>query len=168
MARGFLMINYLGWQRMPIFVEYLVLSVALSLAISPSVISEQLTEIPNSSSPANAQVYFLSPTNGQVFNTADSDGIAIEFGLNGMKVSPAGPAVPDSGHHHLLINMNELPDLTKPLPASDQVLHFGKGQTSARIQLPPGSHRLQLVLGNHVHIPHNPPVMSNVIEIEIK
>ena len=117
MARGFLMINYLGWQRMPIFVGYLILSVALSLAISPSVISEQLTEIPNSSSPANAQVYFLSPTNGQVFNTADSDGIAIEFGLNGMKVSPAGLAVPDSGHHHLLINMNELPDLTKPLPA---------------------------------------------------
>ena len=162
------MINYLGWQRMPIFVGYLILSVALSLAISPSVISEQLTEIPNSSSPANAQVYFLSPTNGQVFKAADSEGIAVEFGLNGMKVSPAGIAVPDSGHHHLLINMNELPDLTKPLPASDQVLHFGKGQTSTRIQLPPGSHRLQLVLGNHVHIPHNPPVMSNVIEIEIK
>jgi len=162
------MVKYLGWQRMPVFVVHLISSVALSLAITPSVMSEQLTEMPNSSSPANAQVYFLSPTNGQVFNIADSDGMAIEFGLNGMKVSPAGPAVPDSGHHHLLINMNELPDLTKPLPASDQVLHFGKGQTSARIQLPPGSHRLQLVLGNHVHIPHNPPVMSNVIEIEIK
>ena len=108
------MVKYLGWQRMPIFVGYLILSVALSLAIIPSVMSEQLTEMPNSSSPANAQVYFLSPTNGQVFNAADSEGIAVEFGLNGMKVSPAGLAVPDSGHHHLLINMNELPDLTKP------------------------------------------------------
>ena len=162
------MVKYLGWQRMPVFVVHLISSIALSLAITPSVMSEQLTEMPNSSSPANAQVYFLSPTNGQVFNAVDSESIAVQFGLNGMKVSPAGPAVPDSGHHHLLINMNELPDLTKPLPASDQVLHFGKGQTSARIQLPPGSHRLQLVLGNHVHIPHNPPVMSNVIEIEIK
>ena len=162
------MVKYLGWQRMPVFVVHLISSVALSLAITPSVMSEQLTEMPNSSSPANAQVYFLSPTNGQVLNAADSEGIAVEFGLNGMKVSPAGPAVPDSGHHHLLINMNELPDLTKPLPASDQVLHFGKGQTNTRIQLPPGSHRLQLVLGNHVHIPHNPPVMSKVIEIVIK
>jgi hypothetical protein len=162
------MVKYLGWQRIPIFVVHLISSVALSFAIIPSVMSEQLTEMPNSSSPANAQVYFLSPTNGQVFNAADSEGIAVEFGLNGMKVSPAGLAVPDSGHHHLLINMNALPDLTKPLPASDQVLHFGKGQTSTRIQLPPGSHRLQLVLGNHIHIPHTPPVMSKVIEIEIK
>ena len=162
------MLKYVGWQGRPVCVVHLISIVALSRAITPSVMSEQLTEMPNSSSPANAQVYFLSPTNGQVFNAADSEGIAVEFGLNGMQVSPAGLAVPDSGHHHLLINMNELPDLTKPLPASDQVLHFGKGQTNTRIQLPPGSHRLQLVLGNHVHIPHNPPVMSKVIEIEIK
>ena len=122
------MVKYLGWQRMPIFVGYLILSVALSLAIIPSVMSEQLTEMPNSSSPANAQVYFLSPTNGQVFNAADSEGIAVEFGLNGMKVSPAGLAVRDSGHHHLLINMNELPDLTKPLPASDQYCILVRGR----------------------------------------
>lgn len=160
--------KYLEWQRMPIFVRPLILSITLWIAIIPSVMSGQLADRPNFSSPANAKVYFLSPTNGQVFKTADSEGITVEFGLNGMTVSPAGLAVPDSGHHHLLINMNELPDLTRPLPASDQVLHFGKGQTRTKIKLPPGFHRLQLVLGNHVHIPHNPPVMSEVIEIEIK
>ena len=85
-----------------------------------------------------------------------------------MQVSPAGIAEPNSGHHHLLINVEKLPDLTNPLPATDQVRHFGKGQTSTRVKLPLGKHRLQLIVGNQVHIPHSPPVMSDVIEIEVQ
>jgi hypothetical protein len=127
-----------------------------------------MSETPNSSSPSEAKVYFVSPKQGSVFDRSEGSEIEVVFGIKGMQVAPAGMATPNSGHHHLLINMSELPDLTLPLPASDQVLHFGKGQTMTVIDLAPGTHRLQLVLGNHVHIPHSPPVLSEIIEIEIK
>ena len=121
-----------------------------------------------SSAPSDARAYFIQPADGLVIETMDDSGVEIIFGLTGMDVSPAGMVVPNSGHHHLLINMDQLPDLNLPLPATDQVRHFGKGQTSTKISLPPGKHRLQLLLANHVHIPHSPAVMSEVIEIEVK
>ena len=124
--------------------------------------------MPNSSSSDEARVYFVQPADGQVFDGQDAEGIEIIFGLTGMQVSPAGIAEPNSGHHHLLINVEKLPDLTNPLPATDQVRHFGKGQTSTRVKLPMGKHRLQLIVGNQVHSPHSPPVMSDVIEIEVQ
>ena len=127
-----------------------------------------ISESPNSVSPSEAKVYFVSPKQGSVFDRSEGSEIEVVFGIKGMQVAPAGMATQNSGHHHLLINMSELPDLTLPLPASDQVLHFGKGQTMTVIDLAPGTHRLQLVLGNHVHIPHSPPVLSEVIEIEVK
>ena len=127
-----------------------------------------MSETPNSLSPSGAKVYFVSPKQGSVFDRSEGSEIEVVFGIKGMQVAPAGMATPNSGHHHLLINMSELPDLTLPLPASDQVLHFGKGQTSTVIDLAPGTHRLQLVLGNHVHMPHSPPVLSEIIEIEVK
>ena len=130
--------------------------------------SAVMSETPNSLSPSGAKVYFVSPTQGSVFDRSEGAEIEVVFGIKGMQVAPAGMATPNSGHHHLLINMSELPDLTLPLPASDQVMHFGKGQTRTVIDLAPGSHRLQLVLGNHVHIPHSPPVLSEIIEIEVK
>ena len=125
-------------------------------------------QMPNSSSSDEARVYFVQPADGQVFDGQDAEGIEIIFGLTGMQVSPAGIAEPNSGHHHLLINVEKLPDLTNPLPATDQVRHFGKGQTSTRVKLPMGKHRLQLIVGNQVHSPHSPPVMSDVIEIEVQ
>ena len=127
-----------------------------------------MSETPNSLSPSGAKVYFVSPKQGSVFDRSEGSEIEVVFGIKGMQVAPAGIATLNSGHHHLLINMSELPDLTLPLPASDQVLHFGKGQTMTVIDLAPGIHRLQLVLGNHVHIPHSPPVLSEIIEIEVK
>lgn len=125
-------------------------------------------KMPNSTSPDAAEVYFIFPQDGSVFDRANASEIEIVFGIKGMEISHAGIAIPNSGHHHLLINIETLPDLTMPLPASEQVRHFGKGQTRTTIKLGQGKHRLQLVLGNHVHIPHNPPVMSKVIEIEVK
>ncbi len=125
-------------------------------------------QMPNSSSSENARVYFVQPADGQVFDAQDHAGVEIIFGLTGMQVAPAGIPEPNSGHHHLLINVEQLPDLTNPLPATDQVRHFGKGQTSTRVKLLPGKHRLQLIVGNQVHIPHSPPVMSDIIEIEVR
>jgi len=140
----------------------------ISLLMGSMFIAIAHAQMPVSAAPADARVYFIEPKNGQVFSFQEEKGIEIKFGLSGMEVSPAGMAVPNSGHHHLMINMDQLPDLNLPLPATDQVRHFGKGQTSTKIGLPPGKHRLQLLLANHVHIPHSPAVMSEVIEIEVK
>ena len=84
-----------------------------------------------------------------------------------MGVAPAGRDLANTGHHHLLIDLDQLPDMNAPLPASDQVIHFGKAQTETQLTLAPGVHRLQLLLGNYAHVPHNPPVLSEVIEIEV-
>lgn len=125
-------------------------------------------QMPNMTAPDDASVYFIEPANGDVVDLNESGQISVVFGLKGMQVAPAGVGTPNSGHHHLLINLEQLPNLNAPLPASDQVLHFGKGQTSTSLKLPPGKHRLQLILGNQVHIPHDPPVISEVIEIEVR
>ncbi|PPL17228.1 rod shape-determining protein RodA [Oceanisphaera arctica] len=114
--------------------------------------------------PEGARVYFISPADGEQLS-AD---FTVRFGLEGMGVAPAGTEKDGTGHHHLLINAQQMPDLTQPLPASDQVRHFGGGQTEARLSLPPGDYRLQLVLGDAQHVPHQPPVMSDVIQITVK
>ncbi len=117
-----------------------------------------------SSAPENADVYFIEPTDGaQVAST-----FTIKFGLRGMGIAPAGVNVENTGHHHLLVDFDGELDMTQPLPASDQVRHFGKGQTETEITLPAGEHRLQLVLGNYLHIPHEPAVMSYVITVMVK
>lgn len=117
----------------------------------------------NTTSPDNAEVYFIAPADGEQIAAP----VTIKFGLKGMGVAPAGVAREDTGHHHLIINLEELPDLTMPLPASDQVRHFGKGQTETTIDLAPGQHTLRLILGNQYHIPHNPPVISEEITITV-
>ncbi|MDG1081529.1 MAG: DUF4399 domain-containing protein [Porticoccaceae bacterium] len=119
----------------------------------------------HAASAAVAQVSFIQPTDGQVFKSGE---VKVVFGIEGMSVAPAGTDTPNSGHHHLLINVEQMPDMTMPLPASDSIRHFGKGQTETTLNLAPGTHRLQLLLGNYAHIPHNPPVMSDVIEITVK
>ena len=116
----------------------------------------------------NAQVFFIKPLDGQKFLLKDSDTIEIIFGAKNVFVKPAGELIPNSGHHHLLINVEDLPDLSMPIPANDNFIHFGKGQTSTVVSLPKGQHKLQMLLGNHVHIPHNPPVLSDPIYIEVK
>ena len=115
-----------------------------------------------------AKFYALHLLACRIGQRDENQQITVVFGLKGMQVAPAGVGTPNSGHHHLLINLDQLPNLNAPLPASDQVLHFGKGQTSTSLKLPPGKHRLQLILGNQVHIPHDPPVISEVIEIEVR
>ena len=120
--------------------------------------------IPLTMSPAEASVYFIEPADGAVVPTT----FTVKFGLKGMEIAPAGTDLPNSGHHHLLIDVVTLPDMTQPLPATDQIKHFGKGQTEAEVTLPPGKHTLQLVFANYLHIPHAPPVISKPITITVK
>ena len=85
-----------------------------------------------------------------------------------MGVTQAGSNAPNSGHHHLLIDVNESLDPNEPIPQDKVHLHFGAGQTEARIELPPGKHTLQLVLGDAKHYPFKPPVISEKITITVK
>jgi len=86
-----------------------------------------------------------------------------------MGVAPAGAEIDDTGHHHLLINTAaDTLDLTAPLPATETIVHFGGGQTQVTRDLPTGTHTLQLLLGDWSHVPHDPPVMSDVITITVE
>ena len=112
---------------------------------------------------ADPVVYIVQPAHGEVV----SNPVKVVFGLSGMGVAPAGVQLAKTGHHHLLIDA-ELPDLTLPIPSNDNYRHFGGGQTEVTIELAPGQHTLQLLMGNYIHIPHNPPVMSKKITITVK
>ncbi len=109
-----------------------------------------------------ASVFFISPADGETL----SNPVRVEFGIEGMAVAKAGDNAPHSGHHHLLIDTG-LPDLGMPIPADDRHVHFGGAQTETEITLEPGEHTLQMLLGDHLHIPHDPPLASAVITITV-
>jgi hypothetical protein len=93
----------------------------------------------------------------------------VQFGLSGIGVAPAGVEKPNTGHHHLLIDTKLTPDQMKTaIPADDTQKHFGGGQTKTMVTLPKGKHTLQLVLGDWSHIPHQPPIMSQVIAVTVR
>jgi hypothetical protein len=114
---------------------------------------------------ANAELYIISPKDGEKLVSP----VTVRFGLKGMGVAPAGIKLDETGHHHLLINTDVPTDLSKPIPPAveNKIMHFGKGQTEATITLPAGKHALQLVLGDFLHIPHNPAVVSKKVTIEV-
>ncbi len=114
--------------------------------------------------PKDALLYFVWPQDG----ASIKGGFSCRFGLRNMGVTHAGDNFKNSGHHHLLIDVNEPLDLNEPIPQDKSHLHFGAGQTEARIELSPGRHTLQLVLGDADHYPFNPPVVSNKIAVTIK
>ncbi|HKK15968.1 MAG TPA: DUF4399 domain-containing protein [Gammaproteobacteria bacterium] len=114
-------------------------------------------------SPANAQVYIISPMDGE----SVTNPVTVRFGLRNMGVAPAGVEKPDTGHHHLLLD-TDLPALDQPVPSDDRHLHFGKGQTETQLNLSPGKHTLQLLLGDHMHVPHEAPVISDKITITVE
>ena len=113
---------------------------------------------------ADVKLYFVNLEDGATVTSP----VRVVFGLRGMGVAPAGVDVPNTGHHHLLIDTTlEGAALEKPIPATQQHLHFGGGQTETELELAPGEHRLQLLLGNFSHVPHDPPVMSDPITIHV-
>ncbi|MDH5254789.1 MAG: DUF4399 domain-containing protein [Gammaproteobacteria bacterium] len=125
--------------------------------------SEGVAPLPRNDSPAGARVEILSPRDGDMVSSP----VKVVFGLEGMTVAPAGDPTPNSGHHHLLVDV-AAPDLALPIPKDAQHLHFGQGQTEAEVTLAPGPHTLQLLLGDTTHVPHNPPVISAPITITVQ
>jgi hypothetical protein len=140
--------------------NYIVAISMLALLFSLSLLADGLV----SESPDNAKVYFIQPADGDVV----SGSVKINFGLKNMGVAPAGTDRKNTGHHHLLIDTDVLPNLAQPLPSTDKIKHFGGGQTETEITLSPGKHTLQLLLGNFAHVPHGKPVMSDKITIMVK
>jgi Domain of unknown function (DUF4399) len=135
------------------------LLLAVALASLPSAVQAQ------GKPPAkDALLYFIWPQNGSTIK----GGFWCRFGLRNMGVTHAGDTFANAGHHHLLIDVNDPLDPKEPIPQDKSHLHFGAGQTEARIELPPGKHTLQLVLGDAKHYPFDPPVVSKKITVTIK
>lgn len=113
--------------------------------------------------PGDARVYFITPRNGERIRGP----ITVRFGLKNMGVTRAGDKAPNVGHHHLLIDVKEPIVAGEPLPTDKSHLHFGGGQTETQIELTPGRHTLQLVLGDADHRPFSPIVQSDKIQIVV-
>lgn len=137
----------------------------LTLALSPALLVSELANansMPQSISPANANVYIISPADGATVKAP----FTVTFGLRDMGVSPAGIEKKNTGHHHLLIDKDSLPAFDMPM--GSEVKHFGGGQTQTSLTLPKGKHTLQLIMGDHHHIPHKPAVVSKKITITVE
>ncbi len=119
-------------------------------------------QLPRQTAPEGASAYIVYPADGAVVPPT----FTVVFGLSGMGVAPAGVEMAHTGHHHLLINHEGIPPMGLPL-GTENIIHFGLGQTETTVTLEPGEHRLQLILGDHLHIPHDPPVMSPVITVTV-
>ena len=117
--------------------------------------------------PKDARIYIISPKSGAKVTSP----VTIKFGHKGLDIAPAGDKTPNTGHFHLLIDQGLPSDLSVPLPANDNILHYGKAQTEATLdatKLPPGKHTLQLVMGDGSHIPHSPALVSKKITITVE
>jgi hypothetical protein len=117
-----------------------------------------------SARPEGATIYIISPKDGDVVG----EKVTVRFGLKGMGIAPAGINLPNTGHHHLLIDLKKLPNMAMPIPGDKNHKHFGKGQTETELTLTPGTHTLQLLLGNYLHIPHAKELLSKKITITVK
>ncbi len=133
---------------------------AATTAVSSEVAANPLI----SKAPEDARVYIISPADGEVVSST----FTVKFGLSGMGVAPAGIEMENTGHHHILIDLDEMPDMSVPLPNTENIVHFGVGQTETTLTLSPGEHTLQLLLGNHLHVPHQNPVMSEKITVTVQ
>jgi Domain of unknown function (DUF4399) len=134
----------------------LVAALAAVVLVGSPAIAQQSTM------PQDARIYILWPSDGQVIKGA----FWVRMGLSGAGIAPAGVQKANTGHHHLIVDA-DLPPLDQPIPNDHNHLHFGLGQTEARLDLPPGRHTLQLLLGDENHIPHNPPLYSKRITITV-
>jgi hypothetical protein len=140
------------------FLIGLVLSSVATLALAAG------PALPTSKAPAGAKVYIISPADGATVGRE----FTVRFGLSGMGVAPAGVEKEHTGHHHLLIDVATLPAAGQPIPNDDNHKHFGGGQTETVLHLSPGTHTLQLELGDANHVPFDPPVVSSKITIHVK
>jgi len=137
---------------------------ALAPAGAQTPASTAAAALPRTPAPGGAEVYIISPKDGAVVHNP----VLVQFGLKGMGIAPAGIKFDNTGHHHLLIDTAPPADAGAPLPATDKIVHFGKGQTETTLNLTPGKHTLQLLLADLNHVPHSPPVISPKITITVK
>ena len=121
-------------------------------------------QVTKTKSADGAKVYIISPKNG----ASVSSPVTVQFGLKGMGVAPAGVTTANTGHHHLLVDVTDMPDMNAPLANNEHIRHFGGGQTETDLTLTPGKHTLQLVFADAGHIPHDKPLMSEKITITVK
>jgi len=132
-------------------------AILLAIAMTPGSVLAQ------TAAPADALVYVIWPRDGQRVRGP----FTVRFGLRNMGVTRAGDTAPNAGHHHLLVDVDTLPDPKEPIPTDKKHLHFGGGQTEVQLDLAPGRHTLQLVLGDAEHKLFNPPVISKKITITV-
>ena len=138
-------------------------STALALLALLLVLPSLAAQLERTPAPEGARVYIITPEDGARLKSP----VTVRFGLSGMGVAPAGVDRPKTGHHHLIVDA-PLPPPGLPVPADERHVHFGGGQTETTIELPPGRHTLQLVMGDHRHVPHDPVVASEVVTIPIE
>lgn len=148
---------------------HLILSVLLLMlgaaGISADESADKLSAVGTHRSPSGegASVGFMMLRDGDVLPGT----FRLKFHISGMVIAPAGSMIDNSGHHHLLIDVPELPAMNQPLPATDHIRHFGKGQTEVELTLPEGQHTLQLLFADYSHTPHDPPVMSERVSVTV-
>ena len=135
---------------------------ALAAILAGTLLAGSAATAQQSTMPPDAKVYIVWPSDGQVIK----GGFWVRMGLSGAGIAPAGVEKANTGHHHLIIDA-DLPPLDQPIPNDHNHLHFGLGQTEARIDLPPGKHTLQLLLADANHVPHQPPLYSKRITITV-
>ncbi len=139
----------------------------LGLALGLSMISTSTladNSFPVTAAPEGAKVYIISPQDGETVTSP----VTVQFGLKGMGVAPAGVERKNTGHHHLMVDVDELPAAGMPITANDNFIHFGGGQTETTIKLDKGTHTLQLNLADHNHVPFAPAILSEKITITVK
>ncbi|HEX3912038.1 MAG TPA: DUF4399 domain-containing protein [Steroidobacteraceae bacterium] len=136
----------------------------LVLALGICLVSALAVAADRMAAPAGAEVYFIAPQNGAKLHSP----VTVKFGLKGMGIAPAGVKFDNTGHHHLLIDtgLSEL-KLEAPMPATDKIVHFGKGQTETTLRLSPGKHTLQLIFADYLHQSFDPPLHSKKITITV-
>jgi hypothetical protein len=118
--------------------------------------------MPRKASPQGAMVYIISPEDGEEVQSP----ITVVFGIKGAGIAPAGIDLPNTGHHHLIVD-SELASMATPIPADAQHIHFGGGQTETTVELSAGEHVLRLALGDYLHIPHDPPLLSDPVTVQV-
>lgn len=158
---NFLVLNWKGLDMLRF--AFAMLAVSFVFAPTGRTVAQEDAP-PKMPAPEGAKVYFAAPLDGETVSSP----FLVRFGLTGMGVAPSGIEYENTGHHHIVVD-RETPPLDFYLPtAEDWLLHFGGGQTEATVELAPGEHTLQLILGDQDHLPHDPPVISETITITVE
>jgi len=119
------------------------------------------------SPPKEARVYFIGLNDGAVVESP----LKVKFGIEGFGITPAGTTGKQrhtAGHHHVLVDIERMPKMDEPIPRDAGYVHYDDGETEGLLQLPPGDHTLQLLLGDEQHEPQDPPLMSEKIRVTVR